>query len=134
MLKTLKSISLKGRASLFAMSLLASLGLTAGFMPNASAAWSDCVDGRVCFWVDTNGNGSMGWVPVSVTDCRVFVSPFVNSISSVWNRTYYPVRFYTADDCFDSFTGFYYTVSSGQQINFTSWPHANSFESMQINP
>ena len=134
MLKGLKTLHLKSHSLLFVATLLAVLGLTTGLTPGtASAAWSDCNDGRVCFWVDIDGGGSMGWVSDTTSTCRVFLPPYVNSITSVWNRMSWPVRFYTKDACSTSI-GYWYTVDPGQQINFTSWPHADSFESMKVRP
>jgi len=135
MLTKLSNLYLSGRLSALAITLVASLGLTMGMIPaKAHAAWNDCSDLTVCFWVDINGGGARGFVTSTQSLCRVFVSPFVNSITAVWNRMIYPVRFYTWDDCFDSFGGYWYTVSVGQQINFLSWPDADNFESMKVNP
>lgn len=126
---------LKQRMMLFGLAILASVGMAGSLFPGkAYAAWSDCSSGRVCFWVDINGGGSMGWVNDTTSTCRVFTSTYANKISSVWNRMSYPVRFYTSDNCFNTASGYWYTVDPGQQINFTSWPHADNFESMKVNP
>lgn len=61
--------------------------------------------------------------------CIPIGPPFTNAITSVWNRfSINHVTFYTGSGC----SGGAYTVGPGQQINFLSWPHADSFESLEI--
>ena len=123
---------LKRRVMYFGATLLAVLGLSAGLNPgSASASWA-CSSYRVCTWLDAGGNGSMYYYtgPRDNT-CINIGPPFTNAISSVSNTFVdFNAKFWTFA-CHDG-GGFWYTVVPGQQISFTSWPHADEFESLFI--
>lgn len=125
--KTLSTVSKKGLPVMFAAAFLLSIASSFAAPGQARAAWTDCNSSWICAWEHENGGGTMVWW-FKPSGCYGVGIP--NAISSAWNRSgSQKIKFHSLTGC----TGTYwYTVSPGQSINFTSWPHKDNFESATL--
>ena len=129
----MKKINLKQFIITRVMLFMVAIASVAGIMASPASAyyWGECPDRAACAWIDVNAGGPMYyWQVAPYNTCIGIGGQWNNAISSVWNRKWDAawVRFYTLAGC----GGFYYTTNYNQMINFTSWPHADSFSALWI--
>jgi hypothetical protein len=67
--------------------------------PSSASASITCNSGRVCTYWDINYNTSMYYYTGPTNYCIEIGEPWDNDISSVYNHTTYPVRFYQFHSC-----------------------------------
>jgi|SRR5262245_4290870 len=103
---------MRNRLTRWVVALTLTIGAVIGIAATpAAASQSQCLAGRICFWVDANFQGAfISYSQDPVYSCWNIPTSFNDKITSVWNRTNLVVGLYEDAGC-QSRSSFRYFVA-----------------------